>query len=225
MRKTLTNLEFDTKCTSKGILYKRLDTYIGTKIAIKFQCNKCFNIWRARPDNILAGRGCPNCYQAKSKHTDNTLDILLLEKQIYYTRVDTYINNSTPINFKCNICSNLWKATPGSILSKISNCPYCPRYSLNGFKPNKEAYLYIIQIDNFLKVGITNRKPNIRYKEITNKKVIEIKVIEGKGSLIKELEQKIHNNFKHYYPEEKLKSGNTECFHIELKENILGMLV
>lgn len=205
-----TNESFDLKNTTK---YIRIGTYMGSLYKIAFKCYNCSNIWSITPNCILKGKGCPICAINKSKDTNESFD---LKNTTKYIRVDNYIGSLTNIKFKCPDCLSLFSTRPSKILSGYG----CPNCASTGFKLNKEAFLYVIQIDNFLKVGITNRNPIKRYKEITNKKVEEIKVIQGIGNYIRELEKKIHNNFKHYYPND-LKSGSTECFPLNLKTNIL----
>lgn len=160
---------------------------------------------------------CTNPYTTKC--TNTTFDIKNTTK---YIRIGDYLNNSTPILFKCPECDNTWKTTPSKILSN-RGCPSC---SKTGFNPNIGAYLYFIKIntphDCFLKVGITNKIPTLRYKEFKGI-VTEILTIRGNGSSIYNLEQKIHNNFRHYIPADKF-SGYTECFGLDLKDIILEYL-
>lgn len=212
-----TNESFDLKNITK---YKRVGEYLGSKVKIEFLCPKCSNIWLVSPCVILVGDGCPNCAKNKKDNNDS-IDKKLLERNIKYKRIGTYINSCTKINFLCYICNNLWLISPTNIFSGYG----CPSCSTHGFNQNEKAYLYFIQIEDFLKVGITNREPSKRYKELTNKEVIEIKVISGLGKDIKSLEDKIHKIFKHYYPKEKLKSGNTECFPLSLKNEILSHIM
>lgn len=207
-----TNESFDLKNTTK---YKRIGEYTGSKIKIEFQCSICQNIWSIRPLDILQGNGCSIC-NGNNKYTHESFD---KRNTSEYKRVGNYINLKTKIHFKCLKCLNIWKVTPISILQG-SGCPYCVT---TGFQISKRGYLYFIQIEDFLKVGITNREPIKRYKEITDSTVTEIKIIEGLGKDIYGLEQLIHKTFKHYYPTT-LKNGHTECFPSDLKEQILQFI-
>ena len=62
-----TNETYDTKLLQKSIMYSRLENYTDNKTAIDHLCTKCTNIWKAVPNNILMGSGCPVC--AKSQPT------------------------------------------------------------------------------------------------------------------------------------------------------------
>ena len=41
--------------------------YINKRTKIQVQCNICNHIWATRPDNLLKGCGCPNCYSFKGE--------------------------------------------------------------------------------------------------------------------------------------------------------------
>lgn len=60
---------------------KRIDPYINSKTAIRFQCmiNDCNYIWRTRPNNIMQGCGCPKCKFGKN---EKRINALLLEYNI-----------------------------------------------------------------------------------------------------------------------------------------------
>lgn len=45
---------------SKGIVYRPIESYINNDTKILHECQKDHR-WYARPDNILAGQGCPTC--------------------------------------------------------------------------------------------------------------------------------------------------------------------
>lgn len=41
--------------------------YYNTVTKMSFRCKKCENVWDARPNNILKGKGCPNCKSSKGE--------------------------------------------------------------------------------------------------------------------------------------------------------------
>lgn len=41
--------------------------YYNTATKTSFRCKKCGNVWEARPNNILNGKGCPNCKSSKGE--------------------------------------------------------------------------------------------------------------------------------------------------------------
>ena len=44
-----------------------------------------------------------------------------------FTPLESYKGNTVKIKFKCNICNNIWSATPANIYKKIKNCPECSK--------------------------------------------------------------------------------------------------
>ena len=38
--------------------------YINNKSKIECRCNRCGNLWSARPDTLLRGHGCPRCMRS-----------------------------------------------------------------------------------------------------------------------------------------------------------------
>lgn len=44
-----------------------LSEYISAKDHIKLECNICHKKWRATPDSLLRGNGCPHCRQSKGE--------------------------------------------------------------------------------------------------------------------------------------------------------------
>lgn len=219
MPKKLTNESFDLKNTSG---YTRIGNYINSKAKIAFLCPSCNNTWDTTPDRILRGHGCFDCsYTIRSSTVPITQEQFVQKlDNIPYTLVGKYIGTMYKTLFKCNSCNNEWETRPNDIL----NGHGCPECALTGYKKDRLGYLYFIQVGSFLKVGITNRLPALRYKEITKDlSITEIKVLSGDGNLIYQLEQFIHKIFPHY-DTKVLKSGNTECFPISLKEEILRVL-
>lgn len=60
-----------------------LDKYVNTTTKIRFQCKQCQYIWKAKPNNILFGKGCPHC---KSSRGEIKIAEVLCELNISYVR-------------------------------------------------------------------------------------------------------------------------------------------
>ena len=60
------------------------------------------------------------------KKTNKEFIAELQKKNASIIPVDTYVNSSTKIGFRCIVCGNEWKASPGKILSG-RGCPKCSR--------------------------------------------------------------------------------------------------
>ena len=100
-----------------------IEEYKNSKEKIKFLCKKCNNIWMAQPNNILNGNKCPKCYGTPKKTHEKFLEEIK-ERNYKIEVLEKYIDAKTKINFKCNICSNVWKARPNQIL-RGCGCPKC----------------------------------------------------------------------------------------------------
>ena len=59
--------------------------YIDTQTKIDFRCKRCGEVWQAKPNNILNGRGCPICKAPLSKG-EKAIEKLLKEKGAKYIR-------------------------------------------------------------------------------------------------------------------------------------------
>lgn len=93
-------------------------------------CKICGHEWPARPDNLKAGKGCPECAKPKmvrgrklspEKHatavTKVNPDVEILGE---------IVNNTTPVLCRCRICDHKWSPTPHNLKSK-QGCPKCGR--------------------------------------------------------------------------------------------------
>lgn len=164
----------------------------------------------------------------------------LVEKEILYIPIEHYINSSTNINHKCNICEYIWKVSPTNIL-KGRGCPNCAiekskkhpgGYNITRFSNDEElanskgiCYL-IVLIDKStntrtcLKIGITKGTSNKDViKRIASIKEYEARILKTHSGTLKEvflLEQALHNKWNHlkYSPEKKF-AGHTECFKLD----------
>ena len=100
------------------------DKYINDKSKMKFKCGVCGTTWKATPNSILGGSGCPKCVgKDKKTQTQFLRDLKQVHGDTISTQ-DVYINNSTKIMFCCNICGNTWRVAPNTILSGVG-CPNC----------------------------------------------------------------------------------------------------
>lgn len=178
----LTNEIIDIKLINRNI--KRLDNIINNKIKIKFQCINinCNYIWLSSPNNILTGRGCPQCSN-KIRLTNEILDLKIIEKNI--KRLENVINNHNLITFQCliNNCNHIWLAAPKSIYSKNTGCPKCANNLKLTNKDLDDRLLYrqILRLDNYI-----NSKIPIKFKCLIEKceciwEAAPTDILSGKG--------------------------------------------
>jgi len=137
--------------------------YISYTNPLRFRCKICNKEWKNSSKNIkdrirvgkpgmlcpfchLDERGAPRLKITKSEYLNRYKKIAkerggeLLSKK--------YINAKTKLKWKCNICGNIWWATPDNI-KKGNWCPQCAlerlkelRYDINDMKILAKEKLY-----------------------------------------------------------------------------------
>lgn len=107
-----------------GNEYSIIEKYINSKTKIKIKHNECGNTFKMSPNGFLAGHRCHKCKGGvKNTHDEFYLKFYKLVKD-EYTLLDKYINSSSKILVRHNICNHEWKVEPGSFLQG-SRCPKC----------------------------------------------------------------------------------------------------
>lgn len=216
MPKKKTHEQYENELIDKNIEFIVLEKYVNAKTPIIHMCSNGHN-WRVTPDNILKGRGCPDC-SGNKKHTDSSYLSKLLERRIYnYIPVESIINSSTPILHKCLSCNNTWKVRPYDIMQG-KGCPSCAK---TGFDSSKEAILYFVSfyVDSikYYKLGITNRSTEHRFgafwKRLNMRTEWDILFSIGRDAL--NLETELLRKFDTYKVNTgALPNGNTETISV-----------
>lgn len=100
-----------------------LDTYIGKGEKIRVQCNKCNYIWNVNPSNLLYKKtGCPKCLCKVITNDEYINKLKSVNDSII--PIEPYINSSTNIAVKCDICKHIWKPRPADLF-RGRGCPNC----------------------------------------------------------------------------------------------------
>ena len=103
MVKKLTNEEFLEKLERKNCKYKPLDEYIGSKVKIRFMCDK-HGEFLAKPNEILSGQGCPKCGGTKKLTREEFIKSATLVHNGFFSYDDcNYVNVSTKVDITCPI--------------------------------------------------------------------------------------------------------------------------
>lgn len=125
-RKTTQSFVEEMKIKNPNI--RIIGEYVTSKTKIKCQCKICNNIWNPLPNYLIYGNGCPQCGRKKVSLakvlTHNEFINKIKELNPSYTILDEYVNCRKKISCKCNVCNEIWKATPSKLLSGRS-CPVC----------------------------------------------------------------------------------------------------
>lgn len=77
-----------------------LEEYLSTEVKIKHKCTVCGHEWKAKPGNILAGKGCPKCNESHGeKSISNYLQINNIIYIPQYTFDDCKDQRKLPFDF------------------------------------------------------------------------------------------------------------------------------
>lgn len=105
-----------------------LEKYKGSRVKILCRCKVCGHGWPVRPENLMAGQGCPNCaIKRNSDRQRKTQSEFVVELSVKNPTVDVlepYKNANTKIQFRCRVCQHEWPAKPSHVLNG-HGCPVC----------------------------------------------------------------------------------------------------
>lgn len=206
-----THTQYEEDLFNKEIDYMPIESYINTATPILHECIKGHQ-WKASPNNILRGWGCPDCSGLKKLTTKQyesrlPVDIKLLQP---------YINYETKILHKHTKCGREWLARPHDILGKGSGCPSCNIIGVY----KQPTTLYHVKFNNYYKIGITT-KSNVKQRFSGEWDSLGMSLIWELrfpyGIIAYKLEQQLLRNYKHLLINTGiLKGGNTETILEEI---------
>jgi len=231
MVRRITDEEFHFRIFNKhgDTLYCE-EEYRGSMQLHLFSCSICGYSWSTTADSIInAGTGCSHCSGVrKLTHSEFVLKLKSVHKGSIIS-VGKYAGANISMEFQCTICLHTWKTSPSHIL-RGSFCPICANKNRHGAYhisnyPEK-LFIYLVRVDNFLKVGLSKNPPIRLTKLKYEAKASSIEVLyckEWSGLKAVQYESYILSTFPRYYPLTKF-SGHTECLNIINQENILREL-
>ena len=126
--KKKTHEEYVKELAIKNPNVEVVDEYINAMTLIKHRCKIDNFIWKARPNDVLHGHGCPKCgmtcrlYKRKKNHQQYLEDLNCINPNI--VAIEQYITSKTPIMHMCKICGYKWKTKPNTVLCG-RGCPKC----------------------------------------------------------------------------------------------------
>lgn len=105
--------------------------YINCKTPIIHKCIIHNTEWSAQPNNILQGKGCPDCAK-ENRIKNNSMSHDEYVKQIKEKNstievIGEYVNAKTKILHHCTIHDVYWDVAPNSVIYKMSGCPECKK--------------------------------------------------------------------------------------------------
>lgn len=95
---------------------------------VNCRCKKCGHEWGVKPNNILIGRGCPNCgVIATKKRCTKSHEAFVSEMRERWPSIivlSEYRSSKVKVWLRCESCGNEWFASPSNLLSGFG-CPKC----------------------------------------------------------------------------------------------------
>jgi hypothetical protein len=144
--------------------------YISSNVKGIINCSKGHRFSQT-PNNHLSGKGCKQCATyAQSEKSRKTLEEFIKQSEVIhgkgfdYSKV-TYKGDREKVELTCPVGHHFWQQAGNH--SRGTGCPICKK---SGYLANLPGYLYILGNGEITKIGITNRTPEIRAKEINKMK-------------------------------------------------------
>ena len=107
----------------KNIIYIPLEEYQNNKISILHKCPICLYEWKAKPNNILRGSGCPRCSGNIGKTNEGYID-LVKKNNPNIEVLEEYNSKKKNIKCKCIKHNIIWNANAANILNG-GGCQLC----------------------------------------------------------------------------------------------------
>lgn len=126
-----TKSEFERQMLSVNKDIKILGEYKNTHSLIKCKCLIDGCEWESYPANLLnKSAGCPECAKKRMCELESLSNDQFIERLKNINKniipLDTYINTTTKIRFKCKIHDCIFETSPRNFLYKGGRgCPYC----------------------------------------------------------------------------------------------------
>lgn len=158
--KRTTQREFNKKLFEKlGNDYECIGQYVNAKTYIEILHIPCNKIFKARPNNLLQGYGCPYCFKKELLTQEQ------FEKQVKelgndeYEVLGNYINNKTKVLIRHKVCGEEYLVLPRNFVQgkRCAKCAKCKPLNNEIF----EKRLYELYGDEYSRVseynGINNK--------------------------------------------------------------------
>lgn len=179
-----------------------IDGFKNQSSKAKFGCVSCSNEWITSIHSITVNHsGCPSCAKLNSgdwkRFPKERWENLTPSGIKFFNWVGKYTGCASKAKYGCMSCGGAWKATPNSIISKKSGCPYCAK---SGYNKSKTGVLYALRSEcgRYVKIGISN-DPKRRHNELEKRTPFKFNIVEqisGDGAKIAELEKYFHSKYE-----------------------------
>jgi hypothetical protein len=156
-------------------------TLVGKSFKKKliWKCSKG-HLFKSTIENRRRGDGCPFCSGRQCLPGFNDLrstDPKLAQQAVGWDPTKVSRGSGTRVKWRCSE-GHTWIATPNTRTSSNNNATGCPGCEINGFNPEKDAYVYLIKHIpwGMLQIGITN-SPRSRLSKHRQKGWVQIDII------------------------------------------------
>jgi hypothetical protein len=130
---------------------KWLEQCVNSKTPTKIQCLKCLYTWKARPNSVKRGSGCPKCAKVLPTYEDRDN----YAAKINCKWLEPYKTALTKTKIQCLNCNFQWKV----VYSSVRRGQGCPKCAKGGFDPSRPALVYLLKDSRgAIKIGITKHK-------------------------------------------------------------------
>lgn len=212
------------RLTQKEINIFPIEEYINYKTYIQHSCFTG-HTWLAKPEHILAGRGCPKCNIRKPTNfkTHEIYLKQLVNKNILIKPLQNYIRDNEKISHQCTK-GHTWLVRPNDIL-KGRGCPECSSTAFNRKLPAMVYFIsFVYESKIYYKLGITTKTPELRYGSEWVKLKMNLlwKIDSPSGEIAAKLEKELlRSNRANLININALRRGNSEVLHTVIDKPIL----
>ncbi len=124
MRKT--NEDFLKEIKRLGLNIEPMEQYINSTTKILVKCTICGRTWKVLPYSLIGKQHsqCIKCFGTAKKTTEEFVSEL---KAVHpcLELLDNYINDSTPLLFRCKTCNNEEERSPRNVIKAKYGCYKC----------------------------------------------------------------------------------------------------
>lgn len=125
----LNNEEFRSKLKDISPNITPIESYINSCTPIECFCLVHKISWKARPNDLLRGHGCPKCGRQVAavnhsySHTEFIEKMSLVNKDVEV--LGTYVNMHEKIKCRCRNCDTIWYPKCLNLFYAKTGCPTC----------------------------------------------------------------------------------------------------
>lgn len=228
----LTTKEFIEKAKAKHgdeYIYEKA-SYVSAFQKLTVTC-KVHGDWLVRPDaHTRSGHGCPECKKLKIRAANGhtTEQVVAAFQSVHGDRYDyslvKHVRDHERVTVICR-SHGAFECSPANHKAG-KGCPACGQY---GYRPNKPGSLYILNNENFVKVGITNAEVQTRVDQINRTTSDKFKIVASysyqDGRVPKDIECQMLKHLRQMCRQsEQTFDGSTECFEDADVDAVLGIL-